>query len=431
MSEQNDRFIYKSEFLDVCLQKEDGVIIYGIGSYGSAVADYIIETGNKEKIRGIAVTDQKDVPAAYKNIPVSEAEICFRNEKNRKRLTIVAVSVPLQESIIAMLESFGIKKWYCLTRQVYLALMRKGDKRPRIPYRGVDFVVAGFTKCGTTSLHCVLRNIDSIFVPLEKETHFFEWLDKVENAEEKLAERYFSDIREGQTSIGMVEPTFYSYSKEIYQYFGPSVRIVLVMRNPVEAAFSLYKMENRCGSPVFEELYQKYRVYHHEEMFENYFINNVKKETYLFHYDYWLKRFYEVFPKEQVYVVFFEDMIKFPEREISHILEFIGINEKYTVSKIPKANEGNFVMKDLEGYMTARQRIALHRFRYQPFSEEKMQGGGYDASRLMELERKFGKADKLNLRAGKKEQGMLKQYFHTQVRNLENMLNRDLSEIWF
>ncbi len=49
----------------------------------------------------------------------------------------------------------------------------------------------------------------------------------------------------------------------------------------------------------------------------------------------------------------------------------------------------------------------------------------------MELERKFGKADKLNLRAGKKEQGMLKQYFHTQVRNLENMLNRDLSEIWF
>lgn len=49
----------------------------------------------------------------------------------------------------------------------------------------------------------------------------------------------------------------------------------------------------------------------------------------------------------------------------------------------------------------------------------------------MKLEREFGKADKLNLKASKKEQDMLKQYFYTDVRNLENILNRDLSEIWF
>ncbi len=49
----------------------------------------------------------------------------------------------------------------------------------------------------------------------------------------------------------------------------------------------------------------------------------------------------------------------------------------------------------------------------------------------MELERKFWKADKLYLKAGEKEQEMLKQYFHVGVRNLEKILDRDLSEIWF
>lgn len=367
MSVQGDKLINKFNFLDTCLKNEDGVIIYGIGMYGSAVADYMIETGNREKIRGITVTDRKDAPAVYKNIPVSEAGDCFSNEENRKCLVIVAVSIQYQESMISLLESFGVERWYCLTRESYLDLMRNGDKRIKVPYHGMDFLVAGFTKCGTTSLHCVLRDIDSIFVPLEKETHFFEWFDRTENAEEKLAERYFSDIREGQKVVGAVEPTFYSRAEEIYQYFGSNVRIVLLMRNPAEAAFSLYKMENRYGNPLFEEIYQKYGVYH-EEMFAHYFEKIVKDETYLFHYDYWLKRFYKHFPKEQVHIAFFEDLIKFPEREISRILEFIGINEKHIVKEMPKTNEGNFVMKNMEGYRIARQKGNLQYL--------KLSGGG-------------------------------------------------------
>lgn len=198
MSVQGERFIYESKFLDGCLKNAASVIIYGIGVYGSTVVDYMIKTGNKEKIRGIVVTDRKDAHATYENIPISDAKSCFRNEENRNCLVIVAVSVQFQESIVAVLESFGIKRWYCLTRHAYLNLMKNGDKRLRIPYRGVDFLIAGFIKCGTTSLHSVLRKVDSVFVPLEKETHFFWWFDKVDNAEEKLIERYFSDIRKGQ-----------------------------------------------------------------------------------------------------------------------------------------------------------------------------------------------------------------------------------------
>lgn len=430
MSVQGERFIYESKFLDVCLKNAASVIIYGIGVYGSTVVDYMIKTGNKEKIRGIVVTDRKDAHATYENIPISDAKSCFRNEENRNCLVIVAVSMQFQESIVAVLESFGINRWYCLTRHAYLNLMKNGDKRLRIPYRGVDFLIAGFIKCGTTSLHSVLRKVDSVFVPLEKETHFFWWFDKVDNAEEKLIERYFSDIRKGQEVIGAVDPTFYSYADEIYRHFGPAVRLVFVMRNPAEAAFSLYKMENRGGNPIFEDMYRKYGEYH-EKMFEHYFENIIKNEKYPFHYDYWLQKFYKLFPKDQIHIVFFEDMAKFPEREISNILEFIGTNEKHVISELPRANEGNFVLKNLEGYRIAKQRGELQYVLNYSFSDEKTIGGGYDADRFMELERKFAKTDKLNVKPGKKEQDMLKQYFYADIRNLENILNRDLSEVWF
>lgn len=50
---------------------------------------------------------------------------------------------------------------------------------------------------------------------------------------------------------------------------------------------------------------------------------------------------------------------------------------------------------------------------------------------LVELEKEYGKVEKLDLEPSKKEQVMLKQYFYTNVRNLENILSKDLSGIWF
>ncbi len=88
-------------------------------------------------------------------------------------------------------------------------------------------------------------------------------------------------------------------------------------------------------------------------------------------------------------------------------------------------------MKNLEGYRIAKQRGELQYVLNYSFSDEKTIGGGYDADRFMELERKYVKADKLNVKLGKKEQDMLKQYFYADVRNLENILNRDLSKVWF
>lgn len=77
---------------------------------------------------------------------------------------------------------------------------------------------------------------------------------------------------------------------------------------------------------------------------------------------------------------------------MSNILKFIGIEEKHIISSILKANEGNFVMKNLDGYRIAQQISEIQYFITHPFAEEKEVGGGTMLSDLWNLK---GNSEKL------------------------------------
>lgn len=309
-----------------------------------------------------------------------------------------------------------------------------GDERPCVPYQGINFLTAGFMKCGTTSLYSVLRKMYSVYVPARKETAFFSWFDKVENAEEKLIKSYFSYIRDGQKAVGMIEPSFYLNAKEIRQYFGAEIRIILMMRNPVDASFSMFKMLNRDGymEDIFEELYQKHGSYH-EEMFERYCERIVNDKEYLFYYDYWLKNFLEYFPKEHILVTIFEELLKSPQYEMNRILNFIGIDEKCTCLEFPKINEGSFVMNTIEGYKIAKRRRELQHI-VNPYikTENKSKEKEILREEFVQVNEAYEKADRLSgIKINKKEKEKLRNHFEKSVRNLEKILNKDLSSVWF
>lgn len=72
MDEKNDYFIYKVDFFnDIDLL--DGFVIYGIGEYGKKLIDFLISIDKKNKIKGIIVTNKKDVVDTYEGIPIKEA----------------------------------------------------------------------------------------------------------------------------------------------------------------------------------------------------------------------------------------------------------------------------------------------------------------------------------------------------------------------
>lgn len=111
--------IYKMKDLDYCLNNYKSIIVYGAGNYGKTLVNYLIAIGEKEKIKGMIVTDHTNVPGAYRNIVISEAREFWSNRVYENACVIVAVSLRYQKSITTLLEKYNIDNYYCLTKEVY------------------------------------------------------------------------------------------------------------------------------------------------------------------------------------------------------------------------------------------------------------------------------------------------------------------------
>lgn len=112
-------------------------------------------------------------------------------------------------------------------------LQRFGAMRPRgLP----AFLGIGAQKSGTTWLHARLREHPSIFLPEEKERHYFDW-----NFHRPLAE-YAGIFRPaGARLAGEITPGYAILPDDRIEFIArvmPTVRVIYLMRDPVERAWS-------------------------------------------------------------------------------------------------------------------------------------------------------------------------------------------------
>ena len=112
-------------------------------------------------------------------------------------------------------------------------MQRLGVLRPRhLP----AFLGIGAQKSGTTWLHARLREHPSIYLPDEKEQHYFDW-----NFHRPLAEyaRIFRPA--GDRLAGEITPGYAILPDDRIEFIAavmPRVRIIYLMRDPVERAWS-------------------------------------------------------------------------------------------------------------------------------------------------------------------------------------------------
>lgn len=136
---------------------------------------------------------------------------------------IIAVSLIYQMDIEHIVLQYS-DQYCCMTGELYHDIEKKMDPRPAVPFQGIDFLCPGFGKCGTTSFYSALRKVDSIYLPEQKENHFLQWCDDVENAKEILAERFYDDIKEGQ-KVGMIDPTYAWEAQKTYDVLGVILKL--------------------------------------------------------------------------------------------------------------------------------------------------------------------------------------------------------------
>lgn len=201
-----------------------------------------------------------------------------------------------------------------------------------------NFIIAGAAKCGTTSLWHYLSQHPDVFLPRRrKELHHFA-ADAVRanasgpgdsRAVEDLCatwDEYVSQFAEAgeQRAVGDVSPSYFAYpdsALEIRARLG-NPRIVLILRDPVQKAFSQYSHLLRDGRetlPFWEALQAE-----PERRAKGYgalwrYVGGGR-------YAEPLARFIEVFGRDQILVLFFEDLVRDPAATMRQLFAFIGVD---------------------------------------------------------------------------------------------------------
>jgi len=192
-----------------------------------------------------------------------------------------------------------------------------------------NFFIVGFAKAGTTSLYAYLRQHPQVYMPALKEPHYFSLVgprfgrqhavEVVSDSASYLAlfeaASDFPAVGEASTSYLGLEDT----AERIYDQI-PHARIIILLRDPVERAYSHYLMDVREGTQNLS--FHDAVVREREDpglgwgLWHRYTEPLYPK----------VKRYLDVFGPEQVLILLTEDLKRDPRGTTGAVVGFLGLD---------------------------------------------------------------------------------------------------------
>ncbi|MBK7037051.1 MAG: sulfotransferase domain-containing protein [Bacteroidetes bacterium] len=229
------------------------------------------------------------------------------------------------------------------------------------------FIVVGANKGGTTSIYHYLKQHKQVYLSPVKEPHFFskdidvnlfkrefaqnklQDIDKYVNGEMKEefhaafirdVEQYkklFSKVQD-QKAVGELS-TSYLFSevaaKEIKALI-PDCKIIICLRNPFDRAYSHYRMNLWTGNSNEFDFYKALvEDYDHKPKVWG----NAHLYTEIGLYYQQVKRYLDLFGKDNVKIIFTEDMKKNAAQVVKELYEFIGVDSSFVPDTSTRYNE--------------------------------------------------------------------------------------------
>ncbi|MEQ8243615.1 sulfotransferase domain-containing protein [Fulvivirga sp.] len=213
-----------------------------------------------------------------------------------------------------------------------------------------DFLIIGAGKSGTTSLDNYLKLNPEIFMSPVKEPNFFAYdqidlniLDKdalahYHESVTKLSQ-YQSLFEEAQSNqvLGETSNTYLviNGTAEVIHSYIPKVKLIAILRQPTKRLYSRYlhlARENELPSENFADALDKDSIW--------WVRNDLVKEG--FYYTN-LKRYYDIFPKENIRVYLYEDLKENLQGTLDDIFSFLNVNEPVKVERAVEYNKSGFI----------------------------------------------------------------------------------------
>lgn len=232
--------------------------------------------------------------------------------------------------------------------RIKLATRRLDAGRRKLP----DFLIIGAQKSGTTYLHRLLQQHPSIRAGLKKEIHYF---DRHYAKSEQWYRAHFHVINSRRNQLCFEATPDYLYHNQVpgrVSEMMQDILGILILRNPVERAYSHYQMMRRRSGNSGDEFEFAVRKEKHALEKGNFNFKNDGKHAYLARslYHIQVKNWLQHFPLRQIHAIQSEDMFRDPEKEVNKIFQFLGIGSHNVEPFNARINKGDYHRMDHELY---------------------------------------------------------------------------------
>ena len=236
-----------------------------------------------------------------------------------------------------------------------------------------NFIIIGVQRGGTTSLYKYLTKHPKIIPAIKKEMHFFDnnfhkgisWYQSQFKQNRLLMLLYkkkkFYDSITGEATPYYI---YHPYGVERISKLIPNVKLIILLRNPVERAYSHYqhelrlkvekisfedaikqeskRLEGEIEKMLEDETYYSFNHQHFSYLQRGIYIDQLEK---------WTKKF----PKEQILILSSEEFYFNSNKICNEVFDFLNL-PSYNLTKIKAYNTGhnksmqNDIRKELETY---------------------------------------------------------------------------------
>jgi GrpB-like predicted nucleotidyltransferase (UPF0157 family) len=214
--------------------------------------------------------------------------------------------------------------------------------------RKPNFFIVGAPRCGTASMYAYLKQHPEIYVSVDKEPHFFGsdlTLQPGTIREEDLYLQLFAGAgdrpRLGEASVWYLSSERAPH--EIRAYV-PEAKIVILLRSPQHMAYSLYSLYTRTGNEdlsTFEEaLAAEPERRRGSRIPPGAYFPEGLLYTDAARYAEKVERYFEVFGRENVLCLIFDDFVRDTAAVYRKTLEFLGVDPGFEAELDPqRANQ--------------------------------------------------------------------------------------------
>ncbi|MGB3511688.1 MAG: sulfotransferase [Microcoleaceae cyanobacterium] len=291
-----------------------------------------------------------------------------------------------------------------------------------------NFLIVGVQKAGTTSIYGYLKQHPQVYMSPVKETNFFstDWEKKTENKSDTKKKKridswnkyceLFQNVK-NEIAIGEASPNYfanYKTSSQMILRYVPDVKMIAILRNPVDRAYSDYLMHLRDGINV-----GKVRSFSEQVKFRADTSSTIKKGFYYSP----VKHYFDTFGQEKLKIILYDDLSKNSLGIMQDIYKFIGVDDKFNpdtsirqqAAAIPKNQAMNNLLQTKNPIRTAMSStlkvlMPLEMRQKIRSSLIKLNSGGKELKPLSSEDRK-----------------LLTDFYREDILQLQDLIQRDLS----